>query len=141
MLEQCLCTKLRRLTRRITAIYDAHLLPQKLTISQYSLLSRVGNLGPIANIALAAELGMDRSTLSRSIKPLMTAGWIKTVDMPAGTAIDKRSFALALSESGRAKWREALPIWQAAQIEIKESLGEHIPTQLLDAVDSAYALL
>lgn len=138
MFNQCTCTRLRRLTRRITSIYDRHLLPDALTISQYSLLSRVGRHGSIANLRLAAEMGMDRSTLSRNIKPLMAAGWIATVDMPPDEQVDKRSFGLGLSEAGQAKLAAARPNWVAAQLEIDGLLGEDLHAGLSGMIDEAY---
>lgn len=138
MFNQCTCTRLRRLTRRITSIYDRHLLPDELTISQYSLLSRVGKHGSIANLRLAAEMGMDRSTLSRNIKPLMTAGWIMTVDMPPDDHVDKRSFGLALSPAGKVKLDAARPNWISAQQEINGLLGEDLHAALSGMIDDAY---
>jgi len=141
MLNQCACSPLRRLTRRITIIYDQHLLPHEITISQYSLLANVGRLGPIANLRLAAEMGMERSTLSRAIQPLLKAGWIAMVDLPAGERIDKRSFALVLTVAGKAKWDTAYPNWQQAQEEINTLLGEQVSQQLLGVINSAYEKL
>jgi len=141
MFNQCTCTRLRRLTRRITSIYDRHLLPDELTISQYSLLSRVGKHGSIANLRLAAEMGMDRSTLSRNIKPLMTAGWIMTVDMPPDDHVDKRSFGLALSPAGALKLDAARPNWVSAQLEIDGLLGEDLHAALSGMIDDAYEKL
>jgi DNA-binding MarR family transcriptional regulator len=138
MFNQCTCTRLRRLTRRITSIYDRHLLPDALTISQYSLLSRVGKHGSIANLRLAAEMGMDRSTLSRNIKPLMAAGWIATVDMPPDEHVDKRSFGLGLSDAGKAKLAKARPNWVQAQLEIDGLLGEDLHAALSGMIDETY---
>jgi len=141
MLNQCACTPLRRLTRRITAIYDHHLACDEITISQYSLLSLVGRRGPIANIHLAAEMGMERSTLSRNIKPLLNAGWIATVDMPPGKQLDKRSFALQLTPAGKAKREAAYPHWQQAQLEINALLGDTTQEQLMGVINAAYEKL
>lgn len=138
MFNQCTCTRLRRLTRRITSIYDHHLLPDALTISQYSLLSRVGRHGSIANLKLAAEMGMDRSTLSRNIKPLMSAGWIETVDMPPDEHVDKRSFGLRLSVAGKLKLDASRPNWIKAQLEIDGLLGEDLHAALSGMIDDAY---
>lgn len=138
MLNECTCAHLRRLTRRITTIYDHHLAPVELTISQYSLLSRVGRLGPIANLRLAGEMGMDRSTLSRTIKPLMSAGWITTADMPPGEQVDKRSFGLELTAAGRAKRDQAYPLWHAAEREISDLMGGDVRNTLIGVVEQAY---
>jgi DNA-binding MarR family transcriptional regulator len=137
----CACTPLRRLTRRVTAIYDHHLQMDEITVSQYSLLSLIGRRGPIANIRLAAEMGMERSTLSRTIKPLLSAGWIATVDLPPGESADKRSFALILTPAGKHKREMAYPHWQQAQQEIDKLLGPQLREQLLGVIDDAYVRL
>lgn len=137
----CTCAPLRRLTRRITIIYDHHLQDSELSITQYSLLSRIGRKGPIANIVLAQDMGMDRSTLSRALKPLMAAGWIETVDLPEDALLDKRSFALQLSRSGRAKLEEARPRWRRAQDEIDRRLGPKLAREFNDLIEDAYARL
>lgn len=139
--DLCTCAPLRRLTRRITIIYDHHLQDSELSITQYSLLSRIGREGPIANITLALEMGMDRSTLSRALKPLMAAGWVETVDLPEDELLDKRSFALQLSRSGRAKLDQARPRWRRAQDEIDRRLGPKLAREFNDLIDDAYARL
>ncbi|WP_299535770.1 MarR family transcriptional regulator [uncultured Herbaspirillum sp.] len=137
----CTCAPLRRLTRRITVIYDHHLHDSELSITQYSLLSRIGRKGPIANIVLAQDMGMDRSTLSRALKPLMAAGWIETVDLPEEALLDKRSFALQLSRPGRAKLEEARPRWRRAQDEIDRRLGPQLAREFNDLIEDAYTRL
>ncbi|ALU88176.1 MarR family transcription regulator protein [Herbaspirillum rubrisubalbicans M1] len=139
--ETCTCAPLRRLTRRITIIYDHHLQDSELSITQYSLISRIGRKGPIANITLAQEMGMDRSTLSRALKPLMAAGWIETVDLPEDELLDKRSFALQLSRSGRSKLEQARPRWRRAQDDIDRRLGPKLARQFNDLIEDAYARL
>lgn len=141
LLSKCACTPLRRLTRRITAIYDHHLAVDEITVSQYSLLSWIGRQGPIANLRLAAEMGMERSTLSRNLKPLILAGWVETADLPAAEHLDKRSFALVLTPAGKAKRAAAYPHWQAAQNEINALLGDQTQKSLIGIIEDAYEKL
>jgi len=138
--DLCTCSPLRRLTRRITVIYDHHLLADELTITQYSLISRIGR-GPVANPDLAVVMGMDRSTLSRALKPLIAAGWVATLDAPAEAKLDKRSFVLQLTASGRAKLEAARPNWQRAQDEIDRLLGSELSDRLDQAVSDSYERL
>ena len=84
---------------------------------------------------------MDRSTLSRALKPLMASGWIETVDLPEDALLDKRSFALQLSRSGRAKLEEARPRWRRAQDEIDRRLGPKLAREFNDLIEDAYARL
>ena len=137
MESQCTCSKLRQLTRKMTAIYDHHLAADELTISQYTLLSRIGKYGPVGVIPLAANMGMDRSTMSRALKPLMSSGWIQTVDLPLEMLTDKRSFGVSLSADGERKWKASMPNWRKAQDEISTILGKKIHQDLMDLVDDA----
>jgi len=137
MQSQCTCSKLRQLTRKMTGIYDHYLAADELTVSQYSLLSRIGKYGPIGVIPLATAMGMDRSTMSRALKPLISAGWIQTVDLPLEMLTDKRSFGVALSADGKQKWKASMPNWRKAQNEISTILGEKTHQALMDLVDDA----
>ena len=121
----------------MTAIYDHHLAADELTINQYTLLSRIGKYGPVGVIPLAANMGMDRSTMSRALKPLMSAGWIQTVDLPLEMLTDKRSFGVSLCADGERKWKASMPNWRKAQDEISTILGEKIHQDLMDLVDDA----
>lgn len=137
MQSQCTCSKLRQLTRKMTSIYDHHLAADALTISQFSLLARIGKFGPVGVIPLSVQMGMDRSTMSRTLKPLISAGWIATVDLPLEMLTDKRSFGVGLSTAGHQKWQDALPGWQKAQTEISTILGKQTHQALMDLVDDA----
>lgn len=129
--NQCLCTNVRQLARRMTVIYEAHLAPHGITAPQFSILQRLSQMGPIANLEFADVMGMDRSTLSRGLKPLIAAGWIETVDMPEGTIIDKRSFGLQLTSAGVAKYKTAYDGWVKAQVETQSKLGSKLSSKLL----------
>ncbi|HEY8025003.1 MAG TPA: MarR family winged helix-turn-helix transcriptional regulator [Burkholderiaceae bacterium] len=136
--SQCACSKLRQLTRKLSNIYDHHLAPDGLTIGQYAFLARIGKYGPIGVIPLAADFGMDRSTISRGLKPLIAEGWVETVDdLPLEMLTDKRSFGVCLSATGVRKWKAAMPRWQKAQEEIAVILGGTNLRQLIDLVDDA----
>ena len=137
MVSHCTCAKLRQLTRKITGIYDQHLLADEITVSQYSLLARIGKFGPLGVIPLANYMGLDRSTMSRSLKPLIAAGWVETVDLPLEMLTDKRSFGLQLTADGKRKWQAAMPHWRKAQDEINATLGEQTHHELVALVDQA----
>jgi len=137
MQSQCSCSTLRQLTRKMTGIYDQYLAADKLTIGQYSLLSRIGKYGPVGVIPLATAMGMDRSTMSRALKPLISAGWIQTLDLPLEMLTDKRSFGVRLSPDGERKWKASMSNWRKAQNEITTILGEKTHQDLMDLVDDA----
>ena len=135
--SQCACSKLRQLTRKLSNIYDHFLAEDGLTISQYAFLARIGKYGQIGVIPLAADFGMDRSTMSRGLKPLIRVGWIEIVDLPLEMLTDKRSFGVCLSPAGERKWKSAFPNWRKAQDEIGTLLGGNALQNLVGLVDDA----
>lgn len=141
MTTQCFCTSVRRLSRRMTSIYEAHFAPHGITVPQFSILQRLHKMAPVANLQFAAEMGMDRTTLSRALKPLIAANWIETVDMPEGTVIDKRSFGLQPTAAGTEKFRVVYEAWVNAQAETLETLGPELSSALLTTTADVYQAL
>ena len=113
----CTCARLRKLTRRLTRIYDAHLAAQAIKVTQYSLLANAAR-GERTLTEFAAELEMDRSTLSRNLAPLAAQGWVSIA-----TGTDPRSRSISVTAAGRRKLKAALPLWRRAQCEIESALG------------------
>jgi DNA-binding MarR family transcriptional regulator len=114
----CTCDRLRKLARRLTQRYDAFLAPTGLRLTQFSLLAHLVHGGPAAMSALAERLDMDRTTLTRNLKPLADAG---LVALDAGR--DGRERVVSISEEGRTTWRAAREPWRRAQQEVNETLG------------------
>ena len=105
--------------RRVAQHYDAELALVGLKTTQYSLLSYALKLGPTRPADLAAALKMDASTLTRNLKPLIAAGWLR---LEPGT--DGRSRSVVLTPEGRAKREEAKQRWKTAQLRLNATLGE-----------------
>ncbi len=133
---RCTCFLLRRLTRKVTQAYDQALAPAGLTITQYSLLAHLHRMPGLSASALAAHLGMDRTTLLRTLKPVADAGWTRSGDGARG-----RSANLALSRSGTAKLRQARPLWERAQAAIESAIGSRRVAALQALVDESLAAL
>ena len=119
VIDGCTCFRARRLARRITQIYDRVLAPSGLRVTQFSLLSPLLRSGPLAVGALATTLDMDRTTLTRNLKPLIDAGLVSL----ARSATDARQREIVLTEVGRARHRDAKKLWRRAQDEINRTLG------------------
>lgn len=131
----CTCARLRKLTRRLTRIYDAHLAAQEIKVTQYSLLANAAR-GERSVSEFAAELEMDRSTLSRNLAPLAAQGW---VDVSIGA--DPRSRSIRVTAAGRRKLKAALPLWRKAQCEVEAILGETGVGELHRRIERALAAL
>mgnify|MGYP003584798457 FL=1 len=129
----CTCFRLRRASRRVTQVYDHELASAGLSLNQYSIL-RGTEREPRVLGGLAEELGMDRTTLTRNLSPLMDAGLLETV-----RGKDARQRVIALTEEGRVRLAAAKPLWHQAQSVIDTMLGEAAVQRLhgeLDRLDS-----
>src|SRR5450432_2526384 len=72
----CSSQKVRRLSRRIAQHFDHIVADSGLKTTQYSLLTGVVDLGPLRPGELARAMGIDASTLTRNLRPLVDAGWV-----------------------------------------------------------------
>ncbi len=115
----CLCSALRRAARGLTRRYDAHLKPAGLKVTQYSMLANICRNPRVAVSALADLMAMDQTTVTRNLQLLLRKGYVSLE--PA--AEDQRVRLVDLSDAGRAKLEEALPLWRQAQAEIEQELG------------------
>jgi DNA-binding MarR family transcriptional regulator len=135
-LSGCTNFKLRQLMRRVSQHYDIEMSKTGLKTTQFSMLSQVLRLGPIRPGELAKAIKMDASTLTRNLKPLVDAGWIK---ISAGT--DERSRLVSITEAGRAKQKEAQRSWKVAQDGINDLLGMERVLALHALIDESLELL
>jgi DNA-binding MarR family transcriptional regulator len=114
----CTNLKLRQLDRVVTRHYDAYLSAAGLKNTQYSLLSHVAALGPIRPSDLAQRMGLDASTLTRNVQPLVSQGWLRL-----GPGDDARSRLVEVTKEGLAKRSEAKREWKRAQLALNAQLG------------------
>jgi DNA-binding MarR family transcriptional regulator len=63
-------------------------------------------------------LGMERTTLTRNLRPLLTRGYVS--EKPSD---DRRVRTVALTRSGTEAMAGALPYWRKAQREFEARLG------------------
>lgn len=135
MFTDCYCTQFRRASNALTRIYDDALRPIGLRITQFSLLRGLARLGEATLTQLAAELAVDRTTMSRNSKVLIERGWVDIV-----SADDKREKVLVLSNAGRKMIEKAMPYWSKAQVQIEADTKKFLKTptndQLLQALET-----
>lgn len=123
-LRNCTCSRLRRAGRQVTQLYDQALEPAGLTIGQFGLLAHLATAGTsegggIAIGTLAHARGMDPTTLTRNLKPLVAEGWVVNARDPR----DRRVRAVAITSEGRKKFLDAAPLWQRAEAQMETLLG------------------
>ena len=95
--SDCTCFHLRRAARMVSQVYDQELAAVDLSLNEYSIL-RHASRGPCLLGELADALGMERTTLTRNLRPLIDAGWVKAGNFSRNQ--DKFSYAYLLTPSG-----------------------------------------
>jgi DNA-binding MarR family transcriptional regulator len=120
--EDCSCNRARQAARTLTKLYDELMRPSGLLLSQATLLVAIARFGEQgANMArLADVLVMDRTTLTRNLRPLESAGLLRVARAPN----DDRLRVLFLTRAGERKIEAAYPLWERAQQVVRKGFGE-----------------
>jgi DNA-binding MarR family transcriptional regulator len=134
--QGCTNLQLRQFMRRVAQHYDSELAQAGLKTTQYSLLSTALALGPSRPADLAAAMKMDASTLTRNLKPLIAAGWLRLEP-----GLDGRSRSVVLTPEGLVKREAAKRRWKAAQLRLNATLGEERVVALHALIQESMALL
>ena len=114
----CTCFGLRKAARAVTQMYDQALKPSGLRATQLSLLIAAERAGPRGIGELAELMVMDRTTLTRNLKPLLDKGLLENVE-----DADRRRRPIGITPAGREAMAQALPYWREAQSRMAGSLG------------------
>ena len=130
----CSSQKLRQLSRRVSQHFDHIVGEAGLKNTQYSLLTRIVDRGPVRPGELADLLQMDASTLTRNLQPLVAQGWVVV-----GPGDDGRSRFVTATEAGRAKRVEAQKEWRRAQRAFAARVGEYRVARLHALIDECLA--
>lgn len=134
-LKSCTAARLRKLTRRVTAFYEHHMRSTGLKLSQYSLLSQLSAV-PKTLTALAEQMEIDRTTLTRNLRPLVEQGLVGE-----STGTDARQRLFVLSASGAQLRAQARPRWRQAQRALEQNLGPDFVANLHTQLDQALTRL
>lgn len=122
----CTSSNLRKAARAVTQFYDDALRDSGLKSTQFSLLAAAAMAGTAPINRLADEMAMDRTTLTRNLKPLEAEGLLKIV---AGA--DRRVRNVTITPKGDAKLEMAAPMWRDAQTRMIDKLGDERWGELL----------
>lgn len=113
------CFALRQAARRVSQLYDRHLAQVGLTITQFSLLSRLSRVGPMTMRQIADAMHLERTTLVRTIQPLRRNGLVSGEALGAS----RRALSIALTAAGSERLRAGRKHWRAAQAEFEARFG------------------
>ena len=114
----CACLSLRGAARAVTRMYDEILKPSGLKATQFSVLVVVATQGPASRTVISNALVMDRTTLTRNLKPLIGRGLIKS-----GKSQDHRQRPIEITSKGETVLARALPLWKQAHDQIVTGVG------------------
>lgn len=138
-LGACACSQLRKTARTISALYDHALAEVDLTVTQYAILVSIARTEGISRTALAAKLGMDRTTLTRNLRPLEREKLI--AEVPGD---DRREKLLQTTASGKKRLNRAYPLWERVQKSFFAEFGrerfEKLSTSLAEASEAATSI-
>ena len=133
--RECAQFKTRKASRVITRIYERFGGASGLKPTQFSLLTAADTAGDISIGDLADAMVMDRTTLSRNLRPLLKQGLL---ELAAGG--DRRVRRVKITPLGRRRLRSALSSWEAAQRYVRRELGEQRWLALQDVLSRVAAL-
>jgi DNA-binding MarR family transcriptional regulator len=122
MARDCLLMRTRLVSRVVTGIYDEALRPFGIVSPQFALLVVIAKIGPASRAAIGRFNRQDRSTLTRNMRSMLSAGWIEEVrDGERG-----RARPIAVTKAGLHLLQEAAPAWRSAQRRTKAKLGDGV---------------
>ena len=113
----------------VTQAYDGALRPAGRRATQFTMLSVLNKRGQIRQSNMAAILGMDGTTLTRNLKPLLKNNWIE-IDRDS----DQRVRLVSITAPGQRVLAKAVPLWRQVQAQFVTRLGDEKWPQFLTAL-------
>ena len=126
----CACATLRRASRALSQGYEEAMRPLGLRATQFTILQALDLAREVTQRKLGQILGLDSTTLTRTLRIMTRAGWIAE-----RRGADRRERLLALSEEGRRVFDAASPYWEKAQAEMRQRLGEVLWNEIFRVAD------
>ena len=130
--QSCIGFNLRKTVRAVTQVYDDAFRPLGIRGTQFSLLNAIRVLAPITVNRLAERIVMDRTTLTRNLRPLEKQGLLRITP-----GKDKREREVTLTTEGARTLAQAVPIWKDVQARLTTNMGQDRVTELLRGLRSA----
>ena len=122
----CMCASLRRASRLLSQLYENALRPLGMRATQFTILQTLALAGEVTQGQLGQMLGMDSTTLTRTLTIMSREGWIAKQ-----RGEDRREWKLRLSRKGEAQFKIALPHWQKVQDRLRSQLGSRLSGNLM----------
>lgn len=117
--DQCHCFAARKAARQITRLYDAHLQPTGLRITQFLLLATLNQRENVTVNGLAERLDVERTAMGKMVGFLERDGFVRVRPSPT----DGRSRIVELTPEGKDLFERAAPLWLEAQQHFNDMNG------------------
>jgi len=127
----CTCHNMRKAARMVTQMYETALQESGLKAGQVTILAVLSKNGDMPLTSLADALVIDRTTLTRNLKPMVRDRLIKIE-----TEKDQRVRMVGLTIKGTQKIEEAYPLWAKVQSRIVDSLGSERWSGLIEDLNA-----
>jgi len=124
--QLCACSNLRKAVRAVSQLYDDAFRPIGLRATQFGLLGATGMLGPLTINRLAEAMVIDRTTLTRNLRPLEKQGLLR---IKSGK--DRREREVSITKRGEVILAKGYPLWKKAQGKVIKGLGQERVNRLL----------
>jgi DNA-binding MarR family transcriptional regulator len=131
LVEACAGWNSRLAARRITQFLDRELADSGLTAAQLGLMAQIAAADDDRLGALAQRVGLDQSTLSRTLRTLEGEGLVEIATVES----DLRRRAVWLTETGARRLEGAIPVWRRAQARLARHLSAGLARQLADQAE------
>jgi DNA-binding MarR family transcriptional regulator len=122
----CNCIASRKAARLVTKMYEDHLSRVNLTSTQFSILVYIDEVKEGSMKDLAEAMVMERTSVIRALQPLARDGLVAI----GPHEDDARRNVVRLTDAGRARLAQAMPVWQLAQAEFESRFGAELAGQL-----------
>ncbi|SRR5579871_1855899 len=138
MAVECPALRVRQASRVLAKLFDDELARFGLLSSQLPILAAAGLFGDSGATMskLAQALLMDRTTLTRSIRPLERAGLLRVARSPD----DARTKVVVITRSGERMIESIFPVWERVFKQVKKSLGAAMLSDLHARLGQVIAL-
>ncbi len=116
----CVVGNLQQVARAVSRVYAEEMRSCGVKRSPFNILAVLMHTESITLSDFAERLLMERTTLSRNLKPLVKQGYVSVIL----SASDARVREISLTREGIKKFREALGLWRKAQEKLLRVYGE-----------------
>ncbi len=125
-LEACAGWNARLAARRISQFLEQRMAGSGLTFAQFGLMAEIASAADDTITALAERMGLDQSTLSRTLRTLEGDGLVEIAIVES----DQRKRMVWLTEKGARRLEASLAAWRLAHAELKKSLSTDLVQRL-----------